>query len=143
MKFERYLTKDFYPDLADSLYDWIKEQKATDFILTVEPVKSKRSHAQRKFLWGVLYPSFMEHAPNLDRKEMVYSEWSKDDWHATLTEKFLRVFNEKTKREQTRSTESLTLEEYSKYIEDCINTLVKLGGIVPDSEEYLIAQGLK
>lgn len=125
--------------------EWLLHQDDQTFVITVKPVKSKRSDAQRRFYWGVLLPALVEYGKSFGQGE--FANWTSEDYHEGLKEKYLRKINEKTRRMWTRSTTALTVAEFSSYIDTIINDILVFtfnGNIMEkDRELYNMAQGIK
>jgi hypothetical protein len=106
-------------DLINKIDTYFKLASGTVFELSISDVKSTRSAAQNKFMWGVLLPALV--SASMGTK---YSKWQISHWHSCMKEAFLRSKDDVTGRVVTRSTTSLTVEEMSKYMETIINTVL-------------------
>jgi hypothetical protein len=146
MKYTKYITVETFPDsdMDYEIIDYISNAKAKDFKLTVEPIKSKRSDAQNRLYW-LLVRAITETAQGWGSGD--FDGWDAEhDMHPALSEKYLRVKNEKTGRMMTRSTTSLTVEEFNVYIDKLINVLCNVfGGSFDEKhkELYKVAMGEK
>jgi len=91
--------------------------------LSMRKFTKKRSLAQNAWYWGLLIPTLSEHL-GYDAAET----------HEALKFKFLRVHID-AELETTRSSASLTTEEYSKFMEDCQRLAAEYGCDVPMPNE--------
>lgn len=121
-------------DLVGKVDTYFKLATDTVFELSISGIKSTRSAAQNKFMWGVLLPALV--SASMGTK---FSRWQVSHWHDCMKEAFLRSKDEVTGRTVTRSTTSLTVEEMSKYMETIINTVLidTLHGSIEDKHKDL------
>lgn len=105
--------------ILNEIKTFAKETKK-DLEVVVSEVKDIRSSAQNKFLWSAVYPAFVEAGIGLG-----FEGWSNEDWHYKLTKMYLSQPHPKDPNMViTKSTTVLTVEEFSKYIDKCIEFLV-------------------
>lgn len=128
----------------DSIRYWIKHQKSDVFIITVNHVSDKRSDAQNRFYWKLLR-LIVEASKGWG--DGSFDDWQAEDFHEAFSERYLRSINEKTGRTRTRSTTSLSVEEFSEYLEKLINEILinLFHGVLmeKDSDLYKVAMGIK
>jgi hypothetical protein len=82
--------------------------------------RKARSSPQNRFYWGVLIRMMSEHTGHLP-----------DEVHEGFKHHFL-VDRIDTGLPRVRSTSSLTTEEFSRYVDDCVQLSAEMGVIVPD-----------
>lgn len=140
MKFIKYINSN--TDIFE-ITDHIEEGK--EYVLTLDLVKSKRSDAQNRFYFGVLLPALVEYGKSWGTG--IFEQWNKDDYHDAMKEKYLRSKSEKTGRIRTRSTTTLSVGEFSQYLETIIGEILitLFNGVIldRDKELYNTAMGIK
>lgn len=127
-------------DLIAKIDNYLKITPDEVYELSINGVKSKRSNAQNRLYWGAIIDGFLNIAASLDCPAMKFSDWTAEDFHSVLKEKFLRKYDDKLKRIVTQSTTALSVEEMSKYIDQCIDFLVSKGGVIHERHKELYNQ---
>lgn len=115
-----YIVKGVKSDATGKIAEYLRQSSKDNFMLTVEPIKSKRSTAQNRLYW-LLLGLIVEASQKVGGSE--FDGWNSQDFHEGLSEKYLRGINPRTKKMRTRSTTSLTIEEFNVYLE---TVLVKI-----------------
>jgi len=126
----------------EQIQEYTNKSNKDCFELTVAPVKSARSAAQNKFYWKAIIGGFMDIRGAISNDKTDFCKWGKEDFHEAMKEKLLRGKNLTTGRVYTRSTTSLSVEEFSEYIENCIDILVRLGGVIMDKHNGLYREAM-
>lgn len=147
MSYEIFLNKELIDDDAKREYigieirNYICNSKNKDFMLSLTPVKSKRSIAQNKLYWKVLR-LIKESA--MGYGDGTFDSWSAEDFHEALSEKYLRDTNSNTGRVRTRSTSSLKIDEFSTYLDTIIKDILiaTFNGSFSDERLYKDAMGI-
>ena len=101
--------------------------------ITVEPWKRKRSDAQNRFLWGVVYPMILEQGGE------TLGGWTRDDIHEfMLGECFgwevLEGLGRKRMRPLKRSS-ALNKEEFTEYLTFIDTKCAEFGIVIPQPYE--------
>lgn len=99
--------------------------------VVVSPVKKKRSQDQNRYLWGVVYPTILQHSE--------LQGWSAEDLHEFFLGEFygwdvIEGFGAKRKRPIRRSSKMSTTE-FSDYVARIQVFMAGLGVYVPDPNE--------
>ena len=128
-----------------SIKAYLQMTEKDEFELVCRPVKSKRNASQNNLLFGAVYPAIVRASKGYGDGR--YDNWTKIDFHEALAEHYLRELNEKTGVIRTRSTASLSVKEFSEYIQKLIDEILidKFNGYLEDKyrDEYEISMGLK
>ncbi len=98
--------------------------------ITVEEVKARRSDAQNAFLWGVVYPSFLEGGGEALKgfRATDLHEWFLGDMWGWET---LEGFGRKRMRPVRRSS-TMTKQEFSDYIAFIEQKALDMGIVIPE-----------
>lgn len=98
--------------------------------ITVEEVKARRSDAQNAFLWGVVYPSFLEGGGEALKgfRATDLHEWFLGDMWGWET---LEGFGRKRMRPVRRSS-TMTKQEFSDYISFIEQKALDMGIVIPE-----------
>jgi len=86
-----------------------------------------RSHSQNRFLWGVVY-----------REIAIHTGHSEEEIHEVCKQRFLPksfVVIEGIETEIHKSTTSLTVPEFSEYLDRCMALAGEMGITLPDRHE--------
>lgn len=97
-----------------------------DVRITVERKKQKRTQAQNRYLWGVVYDIFAQE-----------TGYTPEEIHQVMSSKFLRKKNVWRGGEITtlRSTTELTSDEFSEYIMAVIMEASDMGITIPEADK--------
>lgn len=139
--FTKYITKNhLVVDLVVEILDYMRSQKDDNFELHIRPIKCKRSTAQNRLYWKVL--TLMTEAAQ-GWGDGTFDDWCKEDFHEAMSEKYLRSVNERTGRTRTRSTTTLTVDEFTSYLEIVIKILIgTFNGVIMDKDQELYKDAL-
>ena len=124
-------------DLRQEIFDYICEQKQTEFKLTVEPIKSKRSDAQNRLL-HVLCRDFVTLAQEKYVFDKDLSHWTMEHYKAIFTNMYLKATDPKTGIEIVKSTSQLDTKQFATFLDKIIKDYLEQGGAL---DEGLIASG--
>lgn len=94
----------------------------------VNEAKSRRSDQQNRYLWGVCYPTIMQHLPGWDAEdvhEFCLGEWS--GWEV------IEGFGRKRMKPIRRSSK-LSKVEFMNYVDFIHRTMAERGIVIPDPE---------
>lgn len=99
-------------------------------VLIVRRVEEFRSTAQNAYYWGVIVPTLLEHP--------LFREWSEEQLHDGIKEKFLARLDPLTALTKAGSTRELSPQEFSAF-KDAIQQWAaeKLDLDIPDPNEEL------
>jgi hypothetical protein len=103
----------------------------TPLKVTIAEYKRTRSHDQNSYLWGVVYPSILQHLPGWDADDLhdyCLGEWSGWETLEGLGRKRLRP---------VRRSSKLNTVEFMDFIAHIQRTMAEKGIYVPDPNEQV------
>lgn len=126
--------------IMEQIKVFLKQSNKENFEVTISEVKDIRSAAQNRFFHSVILNAFKEAA--------IGTNWEQRNtiaWKEELKRMFLGTFTDDVK--YVRHTSELTVEEFSVFIENCINFLVtsELQGCIMETDRkvYMHSMGIK
>ena len=146
MKFAKYLIKKEVLSGPSEMFavgglieEWIAGQKQEEFILTVEPIKSKRNNAQNRLIHKICREFVVLAQANAitieDFSTYDLSHWTMEHFKGLFTELFLKPVDPKTGITITRTTSQLNTKECAIFLDKVIQEFLRNGGVIMDKDE--------
>jgi hypothetical protein len=141
-KFERYISNDFADlDIGEEILTWVGKQKATEFRLTVEPIKSKRSDMQNR-LFHALCRDFVILAQETAIFEKDLSHWTMLAFKGLFKKLYLEKTDQKSGLTITQGTSQLNVEQFTKFLDQVIKDFLAHGGVIMEKDKAMFDEAM-
>jgi hypothetical protein len=141
-KFERYISNDFADlDIGEEILTWVGKQKATEFRLTVEPIKSKRSDMQNR-LFHALCRDFVILSQETAIFEKDLSHWTMPAFKGLFKKLYLEKTDPKSGLTITQGTSQLNVEQFTKFLDQVINDFLAHGGVIMEKDKAIFDEAM-
>jgi hypothetical protein len=128
-------------DLSVDIEDYISGQKATEFRLTVEPIKSKRSDMQNR-LFHALCRDFVILAQETAIFEKDLSHWTMPAFKGLFKKLYLEKTDPKSGFTITQGTSQLNVEQFTKFLDQVIKDFLAHGGVIMGKDKAIFDEAM-
>jgi hypothetical protein len=147
-KFEQYINRltmeqqqGSLADLSVDIEDYISSQKATEFRLTVEPIKSKRSDMQNR-LFHALCRDFVILSQETAIFEKDLSHWTMLAFKGLFKKLYLEKTDPKSGLTITQGTSQLNVEQFTKFLDQVIKDFLAHGGVIMEKDKAMFDEAM-